>query len=131
MPRWHTLAGTDYDIALHADEYYIFPVQIQYNHVSAGDITLIILEADKYDKISVLVKNRNVFAGSVPSDMLFLAKSIDGASSGEMFQKGSYLLLITSNRTNDFWQQSFIVDIGTKNVASLRAPSFQKLVIQR
>ena len=126
-----TLAGTDYDIALHADEYYIFPVQTQFKPVSAGDITLIVLEADKSAKISVLVENRNLFAGNMLSDMLLLVKNIDGASSGEMFQKGSYLLLITSNRTDDFWQQSFTVNIGTGSVASLQSPSFQNLVIQR
>ena len=68
----------------------------QCNHslgpVSAGDITLIVLEADNYEKITVDVKNRSSFAGTIPSDMLFLTKSIDGASSSEMFQKGSYLL---------------------------------------
>ncbi len=126
-----TLAGTDYDIALHADEYYIFPVQSQYNPVSAGDIMLIMtLITDGVDAFSIRVEGRSLFSGTAPSDMLFLVKNIDGASSGEMFQKGSYLLLTTSNRTNDFWQQSSILSVSI-GATTLDSPSFQKLVIQR
>ena len=125
-----TLAGTDYDIALHADEYYIFPVQSQYNPVSTGDTGLMTLIIDNVDTIVIDLIDRELFAGTAPSDMLFLTKSIDGASSSEMFQKGSYLLLITSNRTDNFWKQSCVLSITTLQ-RTLNTPSFQKLVIQR
>ena len=46
------------------------------------------LELDEVDTISIQVESRSLFAGTVPSDILFLVKNIDGASSGEMFQKG-------------------------------------------
>ena len=125
-----TLAGTDYDIALHADEYYIFPLQSQFYPVSGDEIILITLEADRIDAFSILVEGRMLFSGTAPSDMLFLVKSIDGASSGELFQKGSYLLLITANRTSDFWEQSSILSVST-GIIGPETPSFQKLVIQR
>ncbi len=125
-----TLAGTDYDIVLHADEYYIFPLQSQFYPVSGDEIILITLEADRVDAFSILVEGRMLFSGTAPSDMLFLVKNIDGASSGELFQKGSYLLLITANRTSDFWEQSSILSVST-GIIGPETPSFQKLVIQR
>ncbi len=91
-----TLAGTDYDIALHADEYYIFPMQTQFNPVSGDDIGLMTIRIEQLDIIPISVGSRSMFSGTVPSDMLFLVKNIDGALSSEMFQKGSYLLLNTS-----------------------------------
>ena len=121
-----TLAGTDYDIALHADEYYIFPMQTQYN--PASDIGLMTLRLDK-TSIAIQVESRSVFGGTVSSDMFFLVKNIDGASSSEMFQKGTYLLLISSNRTSDFWEQSRVM-INTGTITP-ETPNFQKLVIQR
>ena len=129
-----TLTGTDYDIALHADEYYIFPMQTQFNSVSGDDIGLMTVRIEQLDILPILVGSRGMFSGTVASGMLFLVKNIDGASSGEMFQKGSYLLLNTSidydflsGKQNVFWEECHIrVSTGT----SYDAPHFQKLIIQ-
>ena len=120
-----TLVGEDLEIAVDANEWYIFPLQTQIQQQSF----VYTIELDAVDIASILPARTSVGKQIDPSEYLFLFKTVGNPPDWEdMWEKGAYVLMNTDHRSkSNAFHYSVLVNTGS----IYEAPAFQNLKVQQ
>ncbi len=121
-----TLVGGNLEIAVHTNEWYIFPIQTQIQQQAQ----VYSVQLNSSDIASVLLSNRTSVGPQIdPDEYLFLFKTVGNPPDWEeMWEKGAYVLMNTDHRSkSDVFHYSLNMNTGT----IYPAPAFQNLKIQQ